>query len=126
MVRFPWHSWACLVIRSFARPCPAVLFRTPAAGYPCGRSPQNDRAHIQELAAMTIAIFRRSALLSLVVAAGAPAGQPPQPSQPTPAEPKADAPKAEKPEKPKWNVDSPPGEWSEVPIDTDEGTWMNL
>jgi hypothetical protein len=29
-------------------------------------------------------------------------------------------------EKPKWDVNNPPGEMSEVTIDTDEGTWMSV
>jgi imidazolonepropionase-like amidohydrolase/Tol biopolymer transport system component len=29
-------------------------------------------------------------------------------------------------EKPKWDVNNPPGEWKEVAIDTDEGTWMSV
>ena len=29
-------------------------------------------------------------------------------------------------EKPKWDVNNPPGEWKDVSIDTDEGTWMSV
>ncbi|HKQ98929.1 MAG TPA: amidohydrolase, partial [Candidatus Polarisedimenticolia bacterium] len=33
---------------------------------------------------------------------------------------------ADKKEEPKWNVDAPPGEWKEVPIDTRETTWSTV
>jgi imidazolonepropionase-like amidohydrolase/Tol biopolymer transport system component len=32
----------------------------------------------------------------------------------------------EEEEAPKWDVNAPPGDWSERPIDTRTGTWMNL
>ncbi len=34
--------------------------------------------------------------------------------------------KSEDQEKPKWDVNNPPGEMSDVTIDTDEGTWMSV
>jgi len=33
---------------------------------------------------------------------------------------------AKKKDKPKWDVQSPPGEWRDIPIDVREGTWMNI
>ena len=38
--------------------------------------------------------------------------------------PKQDAPK--EPEKPKWDVNAPPGTWSERAIDVRSGTWMSV
>ncbi len=41
-------------------------------------------------------------------------------------QPADDETKEEKKEEKKWDVMEPPGEWQEVSIDVDEGTWMSL
>lgn len=70
-------------------------------------------------------VVRLLAPLALIACTARPAATPPplahQPGAPPPA-----APEAAKAEPPKWDVNDPPGEETEVPIDVSEGTWMSL
>ncbi len=50
----------------------------------------------------------------------------PQEAHGTAEEEEKDEKEKKEKEKPKWDVSNPPGPMSEVAIDTDQGTWMNL